>query len=200
MKQALPIGNGRLGGMVFGGVEKERIQFNEDSLWIGDERDTGAYQAFGDLFIEMPHTGATEYRRELDIGRAVHTVTYASGGVRYKREYFASDPAGVMVFRFTSDKQGAHTGAVTLTDMHKGKVTARDNGLLVSGTLAGYKYRRSGGPAYGICLSYEAQIVVLNEGGTVSAGDGKIGACCTNPILRSRGAPIAGSRRLHISA
>jgi alpha-L-fucosidase 2 len=32
---ALPIGNGRLGGMVFGGVADERIQLNEDSLWDG---------------------------------------------------------------------------------------------------------------------------------------------------------------------
>ncbi|WRQ87312.1 glycoside hydrolase family 95 protein [Actomonas aquatica] len=33
--EALPIGNGRLGGMVFGGVEMERIQLNEDTLWGG---------------------------------------------------------------------------------------------------------------------------------------------------------------------
>ena len=33
--EALPVGNGRLGGMVFGGVPKEHIQFNEDSLWTG---------------------------------------------------------------------------------------------------------------------------------------------------------------------
>jgi len=32
---ALPIGNGRLGGMIFGGVEYERIQLNEESLWTG---------------------------------------------------------------------------------------------------------------------------------------------------------------------
>jgi len=32
---ALPIGNGRLGAMVFGGVEQERIQLNEDTLWSG---------------------------------------------------------------------------------------------------------------------------------------------------------------------
>jgi hypothetical protein len=61
--EALPIGNGRLGAMVFGGVDRERIQFNEDSLWIGDETDTGAYQAFGDLFIEFAGGGAvTNYR------------------------------------------------------------------------------------------------------------------------------------------
>ncbi|MGH9802073.1 MAG: glycoside hydrolase family 95 protein, partial [Blastocatellia bacterium] len=33
--EALPIGNGRLGGMVFGGVSEERIQINEDSIWAG---------------------------------------------------------------------------------------------------------------------------------------------------------------------
>ncbi len=36
---ALPIGNGRLGGMVFGGVAKERIQLNEDTIWNGKKRD-----------------------------------------------------------------------------------------------------------------------------------------------------------------
>ncbi|MCC6797455.1 MAG: glycoside hydrolase family 95 protein [Candidatus Hydrogenedentes bacterium] len=36
---ALPIGNGRLGGMIFGGVERERIQLNEDSLWAGRPQD-----------------------------------------------------------------------------------------------------------------------------------------------------------------
>ena len=33
--EALPIGNGRLGAMVFGGVERERLQLNEDTLWAG---------------------------------------------------------------------------------------------------------------------------------------------------------------------
>ena len=31
--EALPVGNGRLGAMVFGGVERERLQLNEDTLW-----------------------------------------------------------------------------------------------------------------------------------------------------------------------
>ncbi|WP_051475752.1 glycoside hydrolase family 95 protein [Bacillus sp. J37] len=34
-EEALPIGNGRLGGMVFGGIQQERIQLNEDTLWSG---------------------------------------------------------------------------------------------------------------------------------------------------------------------
>jgi alpha-L-fucosidase 2 len=36
--EALPIGNGRLGGMVFGNVKNERIQLNEDSVWYGGPR------------------------------------------------------------------------------------------------------------------------------------------------------------------
>ena len=35
MRQALPIGNGKLGAMVFGGIKEERIQFNEKSMWTG---------------------------------------------------------------------------------------------------------------------------------------------------------------------
>lgn len=37
--EALPVGNGRLGAMVFGGTENERIQFNEDTLWNGEPHD-----------------------------------------------------------------------------------------------------------------------------------------------------------------
>jgi alpha-L-fucosidase 2 len=59
--QAQPIGNGRLGAMVFGNPLKERIQFNDASLWTGGDNPSGgydinqfgAYQNFGDLFIEM---------------------------------------------------------------------------------------------------------------------------------------------------
>jgi alpha-L-fucosidase 2 len=35
---ALPVGNGRLGAMVFGGIEKERLQLNEESVWTGTPR------------------------------------------------------------------------------------------------------------------------------------------------------------------
>lgn len=37
--EALPVGNGRLGAMVFGGVKKERLQLNEDSMWYGGPRE-----------------------------------------------------------------------------------------------------------------------------------------------------------------
>jgi alpha-L-fucosidase 2 len=42
--EALPIGNGRIGAMLFGGVDKEVIQFNEQSLWSGDNNWDGGYK------------------------------------------------------------------------------------------------------------------------------------------------------------
>ncbi|MBY0163994.1 glycoside hydrolase family 95 protein [Cytobacillus firmus] len=44
-EEALPLGNGRLGAMVFGGVQEERIQWNEDTLWSGFPRDSNNYEA-----------------------------------------------------------------------------------------------------------------------------------------------------------
>ncbi|WP_371604608.1 glycoside hydrolase family 95 protein [Streptomyces sp. NBC_01220] len=37
--EALPVGNGRIGAMVFGGTDTERLQLNEDSLWAGGPHD-----------------------------------------------------------------------------------------------------------------------------------------------------------------
>ena len=106
--QRYPIGNGRLGAMLTGGVKKESIQFNVDSLWKGDWNLSGAtalkesvstdlsvgdYQSFGELTIEfedpLTEDDLKGYRRELDLSTAVHTVTF--GG--FKREAFASAPA-----------------------------------------------------------------------------------------------------------
>jgi alpha-L-fucosidase 2 len=36
--EALPIGNGRLGAMIFGGIEKEHLELNEASVWTGEQR------------------------------------------------------------------------------------------------------------------------------------------------------------------
>ncbi|WNQ12780.1 glycoside hydrolase family 95 protein [Paenibacillus aurantius] len=38
-EQALPIGNGRLGGMIFGGAAQDKIQLNEDTIWYGGPKD-----------------------------------------------------------------------------------------------------------------------------------------------------------------
>ncbi|MDQ0915539.1 glycoside hydrolase N-terminal domain-containing protein [Paenibacillus sp. V4I5] len=43
--EALPIGNGRFGGMVYGSTNREHIQLNEDTLWSGEPRETVRYDA-----------------------------------------------------------------------------------------------------------------------------------------------------------
>jgi len=167
-KQALPIGNGRLGGKVFGGVETDRVQLNEDSLWTGDENPSGnygtmgAYQTLGDLHIELAGQGEhKDYRRQLDIRQGVAGVSYMVGGVRYRREYFASHADGVIVIRLTADKPGGHTGAIRLVDGHKAKVTAEKNRLTCSGKLVNG-------------LRYETRVLLVGHGGSVEAREGAV--------------------------
>jgi hypothetical protein len=60
--EALPIGNGRLGGMVFGSPQSDHIQLNEDTIWAGEKRDRNNPEAAKNLpevrrllFAGMPH-------------------------------------------------------------------------------------------------------------------------------------------------
>ncbi|MGN7359713.1 glycoside hydrolase family 95 protein [Paenibacillus sp. SAF-054] len=154
-EEALPIGNGRLGAMVYGSTGLETIRLNEDSLWYGgpsrasnpeagpylDEirgllregRQAEAehlarmaltaspkyeqpYQPLGDLMLK-PLADASpveDYERELDLERAVVNVTYHAQGVNYRRQYFVSEPDGVLVVRLTADRPGALTFAANL--------------------------------------------------------------------------------------
>ncbi|MHC4251101.1 MAG: glycosyl hydrolase family 95 catalytic domain-containing protein [Planctomycetota bacterium] len=105
--------------------------------------------------------GVTGYGRELDLRRAVHRVSYTKDGVAYAREYFASNPDQAMVFRYTADAKAKLTGAIRLTDMHDAKPFAEGNRLRTTGALAND-------------LKYEAQVLVLNEGGKLAAGDGQV--------------------------
>ena len=97
-REALPIGNGRIGAMVFGGIAREHLQFNDITLWSGDDRETGTYQPFGDVVVDLPghDADARDYHRLLDIAHGIHAVTYTHGGVRFRREAWASHPADCM--------------------------------------------------------------------------------------------------------
>lgn len=53
MTSALPLGNGDLGAMFFGGVARERIQFNEKSLWAGSPEKRGTYRNFGNIYMDF---------------------------------------------------------------------------------------------------------------------------------------------------
>ncbi len=159
--QALPIGNGRLGAMIFGGAPSEHLQLNEISLWTGDEKDTGRYQNLGDLFLELTHGAPRDYRRNLDIDSAVHTIDYLADGIAYRREYFATAPRQVLVFRFTAGKPGAYTGLLKLTDAHGAPSLAAGTFLSAAGKL------ENG-------LEYETRIQVINTGGRVIPAGGAL--------------------------
>jgi alpha-L-fucosidase 2 len=155
-EHALPVGNGSLGGMIFGDPAKERIQFNEQTLWTGDEIKMGAYQPFGDLFLDFPTATATNYRRELDLSTAIHSVSFQVNGANYRREIFSSHPDKVIVIRLTADRPGSVSGTIRLTDMHQARIVARDNSITATGSL------ENG-------LLYQSRAVLLSEGGSQSA-------------------------------
>lgn len=62
-----------------------------------------AHEVLGNLYLHLPNMGfvETDYRRELDISRAVHTITYNINGVNFTREYFCSNPDNVLVMKLS---------------------------------------------------------------------------------------------------
>ena len=169
--EALPIGNGRLGAMVFGGVEEEHLQLNESTIWAGEKRDRmnpqgregflearrlvmegkaaeaekvvdekvlaiprrmPPYQPLGDLRIRVKSEGGVQdYRRELDIDRAVAGVQYRSGGVTFTREIFATAVDGMIVVRLTADQPGKLSFTASLSRDQDAETTVKDQSTLL---------------------------------------------------------------------
>ena len=173
-KEALPIGNGRIGAMVFGGLAREHLEFNDITLWSGDARQTGTYQPFGDVIVDLPghDADARDYRRTLDLAHAIHAVTYTHGGVRFQREVLASHPAQVIVLRLTADKPGQYTGSIALTDRHGAHRSGAGKSLYAAGTLAGWTLPNEAPTTN--TLDYASQVRVVNEGGKVAVESGRI--------------------------
>jgi alpha-L-fucosidase 2 len=161
MDEALPIGNGRMGALVFGGPERERISVNESSLWTGGENPSGdydsmgAYQVLGNVIVNLSGEGnVSDYRRDLDLADALADVSYARNGLHFRREFLCSHPAEILAAQFTADKKAAYTGSIELVDSHHAKIVADGNRLTASGTLDNG-------------MKFEWQLLVLNQGGEV---------------------------------
>ncbi|MBN1974016.1 MAG: glycoside hydrolase family 95 protein [Sedimentisphaerales bacterium] len=197
--QALPIGNGRMGAMLFGSLPRDRIQFNEISLWTGNEDVMGAYQAFGNLYINLAghnFSDVTDYKRELDLGRGISRLSYKKDSVSYSREYFASHPDQVIVMHMSADKPASCTGSVGLEDMHNAATAVSGNKMTSPGTLTTQmtqRGRRGGQSSQNDqsdkTMYYESQVIVLNEGGQVGIQDNNItfSQCDTVTILLGTG-------------
>lgn len=153
-EEAMPLGNGRIGAMVFGQPGDERIQVNEESIWYGGPvnrinpdlktylpqirelifngkiseaeqlmllamsgcpNSVHPYQTLGDINIHFPGIkNVTDYRRQLDLDKALCTITFCAEGVRYTRELFISKPADCMLMRISADQKGKITLCASL--------------------------------------------------------------------------------------
>ena len=195
---ALPIGNGYMGGLIYGGVTKDVILLNESTVWSGspgdnnkqgaanylkDARDAlfrgdystaesivnnrmigpgpASFQPVGNLVINTSHNGATNYKRELDLRKAIAKTTYVSGGVTYTREYFASYPDHVIVVRLTASEKGKVSFSATMTTPHKNnKLSSSGNTLIYDVTVEAIKFQN--------------RLYASSEGGKVSVSNGTI--------------------------
>jgi alpha-L-fucosidase 2 len=120
------------------------------------KRAYGSYQSFGDVYLDGAEPAEVkDYRRELDISRALSRVGYVADGVRYTRESFVSHPDGVVVVRVSADRPGAVSFTTRLTSPHQKSTVSVSNGRL---TLAG-KLADNG-------MALEAQLLVRNQGGS----------------------------------
>ncbi len=199
--EALPVGNGRIGAMVFGGVAEERLQLNEDTLWAGGPYDPNSaealealpevrrlifagkyadaaklisqkvmarplkqmpYQTVGDLLLKFPVENAENYRRELNLNTAVASVTFDAGGVKYRREVFASPVDQVIVVRLTADKPGRITFTAGIRSPQQATVSIAGNTLILAG-VNGDAERIKG------ALKFQARVRVLAQGGKTAA-------------------------------
>jgi len=84
--EALPIGNGRLGAMIFGGVARERLQLNEDTLYAGGPYDPSNPEALENLpkvralIAEGKYADAQALAQEKMMARPIRMPSYQTVG------------------------------------------------------------------------------------------------------------------------
>lgn len=165
MSQALPIGNGENGAMLFGGVDRDQIQYNDKTLWTGSTNKRGSYQNFGDLFLEFSNLNSySHYKRELDLESGVSRVSFEANGNSYLREYFASYVDQVIIIRLTSNRKKLISFSAHIDDprvaLKKAVVSAIGNEIHQNGNLD--------------ILHYAGVLSVNNSGGSVSIKQNKL--------------------------
>ncbi|CAL4869605.1 hypothetical protein MMA231_03897 (plasmid) [Asticcacaulis sp. MM231] len=85
-EEALPLGNGRVGAMVFGRVAQERIQLNEDTLWSGGPYRADSPEAYGalpevrKLIVDGKYKEATDFASQKIMGRPLSQMAYGTLG------------------------------------------------------------------------------------------------------------------------
>lgn len=157
--EALPIGGGDFGAMVFGGIAQDHLQFNHKTLWRGSARtgDLGTYLNFGDLYIiNSDLADASAYSRSLDLNKAVATVAYEQNGAGITRQYIASYPDKVIALHMTASAPGAINLEFRLINAQGNRATYTSTGATFSGTLDN-------------SMNYACAMEIDQQGGTASA-------------------------------
>ena len=175
MEYALPLGNGELGCMVFGGVHNEELQFNEKTLWSGPSNTVGAgggnrtFMNFGSLIIQNNDDaiweGVTDYVRYLDIEEGIAGVEFKNArGAKQVRKFFSSAPDQTIVGHYTVDNGETLNLTFRLqpgTGIGASAVTYTDNMAEFTGAMTS--------------VNFAARMhVVANEGATVTSTAGGI--------------------------
>ena len=135
MTEALPIGNGYMGGMFFGGVEEEHIQFNEESLWTGGK---GEWEDYNGGNREKAYQYLPKIRKLLNEGkyREAHSLANKelTGVIKANR--------GNSIW----EGYGAYQtfGDVFVKTIHKGKVQNYRRDLNISDAVGSTSYQMAG--------------------------------------------------------
>ncbi len=109
---ALPLGNGSLGAMVYGGLEEEQLQFNEDTLWSGKPHDyhrPNAHKHLPEirrLLFEGKRKEAEALAQETFMGVPLRQLFYNAFGDLYLK-FPEVDTASVSNFRRSLDLETA---------------------------------------------------------------------------------------------
>ncbi|MBR5416986.1 MAG: glycoside hydrolase family 95 protein [Clostridiales bacterium] len=125
-EEALPIGNGRLGGMVFGFPFTERIQLNEDSVWYGGPQDRNNPSALENL------PKIRKLILEGKIKEAQELCTFALSGIPEESRHY--EPLGNLYIEFD--------GTETEYSDYSRKLDLSNATVTTSFNLAGVKYTR----------------------------------------------------------
>lgn len=155
--------------LFFEGKLSEGNRIAGDNLH-GNQTSFGTHLPIGDLKMQFiyPEGKVTGYRRSLSLDEAVSSVSFNSGGVNYKREYFATNPDNVLVLRLTADKQKSITMNMGLDLMRQADLSVEDNQLVFTGKVDFPLH----GPG-GVC--FEGRIAVLADNGEVKMEQSGVG-------------------------
>ncbi len=97
--EALPVGNGRIGGMVFGGYAKEHIQLNEESVWAGSKINNNNPQARSHLaeiqqaIFKGEYTLAMDLSNKYLVGTPPNVRSYQPLGNLFIQYHWKSEPS-----------------------------------------------------------------------------------------------------------